>query len=188
MKKVSFYLIALFCVMLGFISCGEGSGPKEDANMKKVAAAFYFGENLFPGMGYFSLRFTTGTLDLNQNPAVGTGDAVVLEFFSECQDGVVFPKEGEYEIIDMDKVENGYAMAGANYMGKNLGCYVMFAEDGQVKTDENGNSGDYITKGTITIEGTPEEAIITANVYLEILQEERTYKYVGALPIKDASK
>lgn len=194
MKKVSFYLMALFCIMLGFTACSNNNEPDDDSkkeeegNLKRVAAAFYFGENLFPEMEYFSLRFTTGTLDLSQNPAVGTGDAVVLEFFSECQDGVIFPKEGEYEIIDMDKVENGYAMAGANYMGKNLGCYVMFAEDGQVKTDENGNTGDYITKGTITIEGTPKEAIITANVYLEILQEERTYKYVGPLTIKDASK
>ena len=67
-----------------------------------VAAAFYYGENLFPEMEYFSLRFTTGSLDLNQDPAVGTGDVVVLDFFSECQGGIIFPKEGEYEIVDME--------------------------------------------------------------------------------------
>ena len=54
MKKVSFYLVALFCIMLGFTSCGEGNTPKEEGNMKRVAAAFYYGESLFPEMNYFS--------------------------------------------------------------------------------------------------------------------------------------
>lgn len=64
MKRISYFLVALSCIMLVFSSCSENE-PKEDANMKKVAAAFYFGENLFPEMEYFSLRFTTGTLDLS---------------------------------------------------------------------------------------------------------------------------
>ena len=131
MKKVSFYLMALFCIMLGFTSCGEGNTPKEEGNMKRVAAAFYYGESLFPEMNYFSLRFTTETLDLNVDPVVGSGDVVVLDIFAECQDGMIFPKEGEYTVVDMERVENGYAMSGANYQGSNLGCYVMFAEDGK---------------------------------------------------------
>ena len=181
MKKVSYFLVVLSCIMLGFTSCGE-NGPKEGGNMKRVAAAFYYGENLFPGMEYFSLRFTSGTLDLNQDPVVGTGDVIVLDIFSECQDGMIFPKEGVYTIVDMERIENGYAMAGANYSGSNLGCYLMFAEDGEA------TGGDYIPSGTIKIEGTPDRAVVTANVELEILGESRTYKYVGPLAIKDLSE
>lgn len=188
MKKVSFYLVALFCIMLGFTSCGEGNGPKEDGNMKRVAAAFYYGEGLFPEMNYFSLRFTTETLDLSVTPAVGSGEVVVLDIFSECQDGVIFPKAGTYQVVNMERVENGYAMAGADYMGSNLGCYVMYAEDGKPKADENGNTGDFITSGTIKIEGTPENATVIADVKLEITGETKNYKYVGPLAIKDLSE
>ena len=143
MKKVSYLLIALFGLMLCFTACSnvnepEGKDPEtgdkpqvSEGNMKRVAAAFYYGEDLFPGMPRFSLRFTTGTLDLSQDPIVGTGDVVVLDLFSECQEGLIFPKTGEYKIVDMEKVENGDAMAGADYMGTKLGCYLMFAEDGK---------------------------------------------------------
>lgn len=182
MKKVSFYLMALFCIMLGFTSCGEGNTPKEEGNMKRVAAAFYYGESLFPEMNYFSLRFTTGTLDLNVDPVVGSGDVVVLDIFAECQDGMIFPKEGEYTVVDMERVENGYAMSGANYQGSNLGCYVMFAEDGKSV------GGDYITSGTVKITGTSAKAVVTADVKLEISGETRSYKYVGPLAIKDVSQ
>ena len=156
MKKVSFYLMALFCIMLGFTACSNTNEPEgekqEEGNMKRVAAAFYYGESLFPEMNYFSLRFTTETLDLNVDPVVGSGDVVVLDIFAECQDGMIFPKEGEYTVVDMERVENGYAMSGANYQGSNLGCYVMFAEDGKSV------GGDYITSGTIKITGTPSKA------------------------------
>ena len=188
MKKVSFYLMALFCIMLGFTACSNNNEPDDDSkkeeegNLKRVAAAFYYGEGLFEGMNYFSLRFTTETLDLNADPAVGSGEAVVLDIFSEHSADLLFPNEGEYTIVDMDKIENGYALAGANYEGSNLGSYIMFAEDGK------STGGDYITSGTIKVEGTPEKAIITAEVKLEISQETRSYKYVGPLTFKDLSK
>ena len=192
MKKVSFYLMALFCIMLGFTACSNTNEPEgekqEEGNMKRVAAAFYYGEGLFEGMNYFSLRFTTETLDLNANPAVGSGEAVVLDIFSEHSADLLFPNEGEYTIVNIDKIENGYALAGASYEGSKLGSYIMFAEDGKPKEDANGNTGDFITSGTIKVEGTPEKAIITAEVKLEISQETRSYKYVGPLTFKDLSK
>ena len=178
--------MALFCIMLGFTACSNTNEPEgekqEEGNMKRVAAAFYYGEGLFEGMNYFSLRFTTETLDLNADPVVGSGEVVVLDIFSECPEGVIFPKAGTYQVVNMERVENGYAMAGANYQGSNLGCYVMFAEDGKSV------GGDYITSGTIKITGTPSKAVVTADVKLEISGESRSYKYVGPLAIKDVSQ
>ncbi len=192
MKKVSFYLMALFCIMLGFTACSNTNEPEgekqEEGNMKRVAAAFYYGEGLFEGMNYFSLRFTTETLDLNADPVVGSGEVVVLDIFSECLEDVIFPKAGTYQVVNMERVENGYAMAGANYQGSNLGCYIMYAEDGKPKADANGNTGDFITSGTIKIEGTPENATVIADVKLEITGETKNYKYVGPLTIKDLSE
>lgn len=187
MKKVSFYLMALLCVVLGFTACSNNNEPddskeQEEGNMKRVAAAFYYGEGLFEGMNYFSLRFTTETLDLNASPVVGSGEVVVLDVFSEHSADVLFPNEGEYTIVDISNIQNGYALAGANYEGTNLGSYIMFAEDGK------STGGDYITSGTIKIEGTPEAAIVTAEVKLEISGESRSYKYVGPLTITDLSE